>query len=311
MRPLFTLQEFYANFFDGKHSKQYAVLPKTGHFNVFERGQFCKKLTHIHRSDFYKISLVVGTGTLHLEDRSIDVSGHTLIFFNPSLPHLFEPISAKQEGYFCLFNAEFIKGTLHDTYVRSSPLFNPRLNPVYTLSERQSEDLAFIYKKMMGEMDSDYIHKYELIHHYLHLIIHESNKTQPVYLTSEKYPSASSRIASLFIEMLERQFPVDSTEHSLKLKSPHDFAEKLSVHVNHLNRSVKEFSGNSTSEIIAARICAEAQTLLQHTDNTIAEIAYSLGFEHPSNFNIFFKKQTKLTPKAVRERLQRKQSIAA
>jgi AraC family transcriptional regulator, transcriptional activator of pobA len=311
MRPVFTLQEFYSSYFDGGNSKQYAVLPKTGHFNVFERGQICKHLTQIHRSDFYKISLVIGTGILHLEDRKIEVSGHTLIFYNPSLPHLWESVSAKQEGYFCLFNAEFIKGTLHDTYVRSSPLFNPRLNPVYNLTEKQSCDLQFIFRKMMGEIESDYIHKYELIHHYLHLIIHESNKTQPVYLTSEKYPSASSRIASLFIEMLERQFPVDSTEHSLKLKTPHDFAEKLSVHVNHLNRSVKEFSGNSTSEIIAARVSAEAQSLLQHTDYTIAEIAYSLGFEHPSNFNIFFKKQTSLTPKALRDRLQRKQSIAA
>jgi len=30
------------------------------------------------------------------------------------------------------------------------------------------------------------------------------------------------------------------------------------------------------------------------------EIAYSLGFEHPSNFNIFFKKQTQATPKMMR-----------
>jgi AraC-like DNA-binding protein len=96
---------------------------------------------------------------------------------------------------------------------------------------------------------------------------------------------------------------VDSTEQALKLKSPHDFADRLSVHVNHLNRSVKEVTGKSTTEIISARIANEAQALLQHTDNTVAEIAYSLGFEHPSNFNSFFKKQTRQTPRMLRNRV--------
>jgi AraC-like DNA-binding protein len=307
----FTLQQFYESYFPDQPSKRGLILPEAGHFNVFRRGQFCKRQTQIHRSDFYKISLIIGTGILHLEDRSIEVSGHTLIFYNPSVPHLWESISAKQEGFFCLFNHEFIKGSLRDSYVRNSALFNSRLNPVHKLTEDQSEDIGFIFQKMMKEMDSDYIHKYDLIHGYIQLIIHEANKSQGIYLSSEKYTNAASRIASQFIELLERQFPVDSTERSLKLKTPHDFAECLSVHVNHLNRAVKEITGSSTSEIISARIAAEAQSLLLHTDNTIAEIAYSLGFEHPSNFNIFFKKHTGKTPKAVREVIRRRQSIAA
>jgi AraC family transcriptional regulator, transcriptional activator of pobA len=307
----FTLQEFYESYFPDNAYKKGLIFPESGHFNVFERGTFCKHPTQIHRSDFYKISLVIGSGILHLEDRSIEVSGPSLIFYNPAVPHLWESVSARQQGYFCLFNAEFIKGILRDTYVRNSPLFNPRLNPVHTLTENQCADLVFIFKKMMQEVESEYIHKYDLIHSYLQLILHEANKNQNLYLTSEKYTNAASRITSQFIELLERQFPVDSTERSLKLKTPHNFAERLSIHVNHLNRAVKEVTGSSTSEIVSARTAAEAQSLLLHTDNTIAEIAYSLGFEHPSNFNIFFKKQTGKTPKTVREAVKRKQSIAA
>lgn len=300
MHNIFTLQEFYKSCFPDDDSKHCIILPKEGHFNVFQRGLFCRHLTQIHRSDFYKISLVIGSGILHLQEEKIEVSGQSLIFFNPAVPHLWENVSAKQEGFFCLFNREFIKSSSLEKTFRNSPLFSASMNPVYKLSQEQASDLTFIYKKMMKEVEADYIKKYDLIHTYLNLIIHESNKTQPVYLTSEKYTTASSRIASLFIELLERQFPVDSTEGALKLKSPHDFAERLSVHVNHLNRSVKEATGRSTSEIIAARIAAEAEALLRHTDNTVAQIAYSLGFEHPSNFNIFFKKQTSRTPKAAR-----------
>lgn len=311
MSQLFTLQEFYKVYFPNDVAKQCIILPQVGHFNVFRRGVNCKHLTQIHRSDFYKISLIIGTGILHLEDRKIEVNGRALVFYNPSVPHLWENVSPKQDGFFCLFNREFIKASSVESVFRNSPLFNTSMNPVYHLSKEQTDDLTFIYKKMMVEVAADYTKKYDVIHNYLQLIIHEYNKNQPLYLTSEKYANASSRIASLFIELLERQFPVDSTEHSLKLKTPHDFAERLSVHVNHLNRAVKEVTGRSTSDIIAARIAAEAQTLLLNTDNTVAEIAYSLGFEHPSNFNIFFKKQKEVTPKMVRLNAIRSQPIAS
>ncbi len=300
MSQTITLQEFYNDYFAPTRGKNIVLLPQMGHFNVFERGALCKKPTQIHRSDFYKISLIIGTGILHLEDREIEITGKALVFFNPATPHLWEPVSAKQEGFFCLFNSHFIAPVLSDNNFRKSPLYDTRLNPVYDLSSEQVEDLCFVYRKMMKEVESDYVKKYELLQHYVQLIIHEAHKLQPVNSTSHKYTNASARISSQFIDLLERQFPVDSTEQSLKLKSPHDFADMLSVHVNHLNRAVKEVTGKSTTDIISARITNEAKALLKHTDNTVAEIAYSLGFEHPSNFNIFFKKQTSKTPGMVR-----------
>ncbi|PBQ34725.1 AraC family transcriptional regulator [Sphingobacteriaceae bacterium] len=301
MNKTLTLQEFYTEYLP-KKDNPLVLLPQMGHFNVFQRGIFCKRLTQIHRTDFYKIALVIGTGILHLEDKKIEVKGRALIFYNPMTPHMWEPISEKQEGYFCLFNNTFIAPAMNDNNFRNSPLYNTNLNPVYDLTKDQAKELDMLFKKMMQEVDGDYVKKYELLSHYLHILIHEAHKMQPSSSSSDKYSSASSRISSLFIEMLERQFPVDSTEQSLKLKTPHDFADLLSVHVNHLNRAVKEVTGRSTTEIISARIANEAKALLKHSDNSVAQIAYSLGFEHPSNFNIFFKKQTSKTPGMLRSR---------
>jgi AraC family transcriptional activator of pobA len=300
MEPTFTLQQFYIDTFPEDKAKQCIIHPQIGHFNVFKRGAICKHLTQIHRTDFYKISLVIGTGILHFADRQIEVKGKALVFYNPSTPHLWESVSEKQDGYFCLFNNHFIAPSLADNNFRNSPLFNTNLNPVYHLTGQQADDLSFIFHKMMQEVETSYGKKYELLLHYLHLIFHEADKMQPVNSPAEKYVNASSRITSLFIDLLERQFPVDSTEQSLKLKNPNDFAGRLSIHVNHLNRAVKEITGRSTTEIISARIANEAKALLKHSDNTVAEIAYSLGFEHPSNFNTFFKKHTRQTPKMAR-----------
>jgi AraC-like DNA-binding protein len=75
------------------------------------------------------------------------------------------------------------------------------------------------------------------------------------------------------------------------------FAEQLSVHVNHLNRAIRETTGKTTTAHISERIANEAIALLRHTNWNISEISYSLGFEEPAHFNNFFKKQTSQTPR--------------
>jgi AraC-like DNA-binding protein len=152
---------------------------------------------------------------------------------------------------------------------------------------------------MIAEQDSNYAYKDELIRNYLNLIIHESLKMHPPE-NSSKEKNAAQRIASVFLELLERQFPIESTAHPLQLKTAQDFANQLAVHVNHLNSSVKEITGKTTTTLIAERIISEARALLQHTDWSIAEIAYALGFEYPTYFNNFFKKKTGQVPKSVR-----------
>ncbi len=82
---------------------------------------------------------------------------------------------------------------------------------------------------------------------------------------------------------------------------PSEFAGQLAVHVNHLNRAVKEITEKTTSMIIAERLLQEAKILLRHTEWNVSEIAYSLGFKEATDFNNFFKKMMQLTPVRFRE----------
>ena len=171
--------------------------------------------------------------------------------------------------------------------------------PVLSITENQRVFLNAIFEKMIDEQRSDYAYKDELIRNYVHLIIHEAVKMQP----SENYDksrNAASRLTAVFLELLERQFPIESAERPLQLRTAQDYARSLSVHVNHLNRAVKEITGKPTSVHIAERILGEAKALLQHTDWNTAEIAFALGFNYPTYFNNFFKKLTGTTPKSLR-----------
>lgn len=100
----------------------------------------------------------------------------------------------------------------------------------------------------------------------------------------------------MFLELLERQFSIDDTHQTVSLRSASDFANQLNVHVNHLNRAVKEITQKTTTQIIAERLLREAKVLLKHTAWTVSEIAYALGFKEPTHFNNFFKKQVQLSP---------------
>jgi AraC-like DNA-binding protein len=65
---------------------------------------------------------------------------------------------------------------------------------------------------------------------------------------------------------------------------------------------VKEVTGKPTSVHISERIVAEAKALLQHTDWSVADIAYGLGFEYPTYFNNYFKRSTGVTPGSYRRK---------
>jgi AraC family transcriptional regulator, transcriptional activator of pobA len=267
-------------------------------FAVFERKEFAGYRAPRQRWDFYKISLVLGSGRYIYAEKGIEVHDPALVFSNPLVPYIWEATSKKQEGYFCLFIEDFFKKD-RDFVLQDTPLFKIGVNPVYQLNKEQKDYLASIFQHMLREFKSDYVHKNDLLRNHVNLVLHEAMKMQP----SESYfkhNDASERIAALFLQLLERQFPIDSPQYALQLKTANDYAEHLSVHVNHLNRAVKKVTGKTTTAHISEHIISEAKALLKHTSWTINEIAYSLGFDYPTYFNNFFKKQTDTTPTAYR-----------
>lgn len=295
-----TISEFYKRN-AGNLGFACSKTPGIGHFNVFTR-EHCSQITPYTRRDYYKISLMIGKGKLHYADKWLYLDRPALLFSNPAVPYSWEAEDEKQTGWFCLFSDQFLQNGNRLGNIQYSQLFKVGGSPVFFLDELQQNTVSDIFQKMMVEIKSDYIHKYDMLRAYLHLLIHETMKIHPAE-NFEHYQNASQRVASLFMELLERQFPIDSPEAFLKLKTPTDYANSLSIHVNSLNRAVKEITGKTTSQQIASRIIQEANALLQHTDWNISDIAYGLGFEEPAYFTNYFKKQTGFTPNRLRNSL--------
>ena len=292
MRKIETIEEFY--------SRKFGQVPddirkEIGHFNVFMLDPFVgnnAKPVPYSRRDYFKIMLVIGNYKMHFADEVVEIKKQALVFSNPQIPYSCEYTDRIVSGFFCLFTPDFFHqfGNL-DQY----EVFQPGGAHVFELTDTQVDKVAGIYRNMFEEINSDYLHKYDSLRTLFFELLHFAMKLPSAKL--EKQPmNASQRISSLFIELLERQFPIDDGHQTLILRSASKFAEKLNVHVNHLNRAVKETTEKTTSQMISERILRESKILLKHSAWNVSEIAYALGFNEVTHFNNFFKKHVQLSP---------------
>jgi AraC-like DNA-binding protein len=296
MEKTFTIEDFYR---DKLNWMPENLQSEIGHFNVFKLDDFtgpCARPMTYSRRDFYKIGLSDGRNRVHYADKTIEIEKHALLFASPHIPYKWEAIDEQQSGFFCIFTEAFLS---QSTNFREYPVFQPGGQPVLLLDESQVEALSAIYRKMFAEIESDYVYKYDLIRNYVFELVHFAQKLQPAK-TIHTDSNAAARISTLFMELLERQFPIESPRQQIKFRSAIEYARQLAVHVNHLNRALKETTGKTTSELIAERLTQEAVALLKHTKWNVSEIAHTLGFEEPTHFNNFFKKRTRQTPTKFR-----------
>lgn len=268
-------------------------------FNVFQIEEDSNTVREYSRKDFYKICLTTGESLINYSDRSFLMKGTILFFANPNVPYSWETISRSYVGYTCLFSEDFYKPSDRTESLQQSPLFKIGGTPIFEITEEKREFLNGIFRNMMAEQNTNYAFKDDLIRNYINLIIHEALKLQPAE-NFDQVKNAAHRITNVFLELLERQFPVESTARPLKLRTAQDFATALNLHVNYLNRAVKETTGKSTTTHISERIANEAKALLLHTDWNVADIGYALGFEYPTYFNNFFKRVTGTNPTSIR-----------
>ncbi len=273
-----------------------------GHFNVFNiADMYCRKnnVMPYNRRTYYKISLIKGRNRVDYADKVLEIDEYGVLFATPKIPYRYTPLDTNQAGHFCVFTPDFMPKSKTGFDIDKLPIFSSQSDFVFQISAQQFLELNSVFEKMHGEIQSDYSYKYDLLRNYVLELIHFGQKLQPVK-PSLLQINASTRIFSLFIELLERQFPIENTTQVLQLKTAKDFADALRVHVNHLNKVLKETTGKTTTEIIASRLSQEAKILLKQTNWNVSEIAYSLGFEEVAHFSNFFKKQNQLSPAAFR-----------
>lgn len=300
-----SLEDFYREMAAKLGKDLESIFPKglhkdIGHFNVFDIAQTIEKVKNTsempyNRRKYYKISFIKGKNRAEYADKVISIQQNALLFATPKVPYHWIPEDPQQSGSFCVFTEDFFIKDKSYNSLEDLPIFQPGNVPVFEIDDALADEIEILFTKIKKEIDSDYIFKYDLIRNYVLELIHYGQKLQPATQLST-VNDASMRVVSLFIELLERQFPIESLEQRLQLKTAKDYSDRLAVHVNYLNKRLKESTGKTTTELISERIIQEAKILLKQTRWNVSEISYALGFEEIAHFSNFFKRKTSFTP---------------
>ncbi|MFC4209775.1 helix-turn-helix domain-containing protein [Pedobacter lithocola] len=277
-----------------------------GHFVAIRLDEFSAEnieASRIYsRKDFYKITLATGHATFHSKNKEYHIRPDecALIFTNREIPYRWDVHTENCSGYSCMFTEDFLPP---HCFLRKSDctIFDSNSRSVFPLNKSQKDFFSNLFLKMLSEQESSYSYKYDLLFLYVLECIHAAMKMEPDLGSTGR--NASNRLNESFKALMASQFPIVNPSQQIELRTAQAFAERLAVHTNHLNRSLKAVTGYTTKKLIMDRIMQEANALLLYSDWTISQISYSLGFDQPTHFTQAFKLSTGKTPSYIRKNI--------
>jgi AraC family transcriptional regulator, transcriptional activator of pobA len=254
-----------------------------------------KQLTLPHRADFYHVIWIEKGNPTHLVDfNPVKISRNSILFINKARVHLFDS-SEKYDGKLILFTDRFFCRNSDDVdFLNSTILFNDLLETTPLKLDGVRHNLYQLLELMEGALlnSVDTIQR-DVLQNYLHnfLLLCEKEKRKQGF---KEIPKGANRdYAILFTSLVNENFS--------KIRSVQAYAEMMHIQEKTLQRATTHVLGKSPKVIISERVLLEIKRLLVHTNQSIKEIGFDLGFNEPTNFIKYFRQQTGQTPSEFRD----------
>lgn len=248
-----------------------------------------------HRKDYYFWAFVKDGSTQHWIDMTpYKLKPNTFYFTVPHQVHLKEEAKPLTGMSIC-FTDDFL-ALEENSLLRQLPIIqNPDNGHELTLSD---VDVAFIedmLEKIYQENARHSSWQQSMLMGYMRILF--------IYL-SRLYTEQFSRKDAVQDRVLLKKYLDKIEESYIEYHEVSVYADMLNISAGHLSEVVKEQSGKPAIAHIHDRLMLEAKRLLFHTDQSIKEIAFSLGFEDASYFNRFFKRLSDQTPAGYRKHIR-------
>lgn len=245
---------------------------------------------HIHA--FYQIVWFVrGSGNHFVDFKAYEVSNNTLFLIAPGQVHNFEP-SADAEGIIVHFNADFLsdENSGEDVALKYDVFNALERHPRFVVDDATATTLHFLAHEMEAEMARSLLFAHaDYLKGLLKLFLiavkryGRQSANEPLNLNNTAH-----QLYLQFRRRLESDF---RRMHAVK-----EYANRLNVSTKTLTNAVATTSHTTLLRLINERITLEAKRLLRFSHMQIKEVGFALGFEDPSYFVKFFKRQTGMMP---------------
>jgi AraC family transcriptional regulator, transcriptional activator of pobA len=245
-----------------------------------------------HRDDHY-IFLFQKVGVSHVmvDFKQFSLGADQLFYVLPGQVHHYVLTENTTEGWFVALDAGLIPGMLRTVLEDPLSLKSP-IHPGEMERRELLQCLELIYTVNRRQTDSTY-HKqtiYALLTSFVAMVtaIYANRRTASI----ENVPRPML-ITQQFRKLLARDYKT--------MKSPAEYAAACNLSLSYLNEVVKTVTGAAVSYWIQQEVVLEAKRLLYHSEFSIKEIAYELGYEDHAYFCRLFKKTVGETPGEFRK----------
>jgi AraC family transcriptional activator of pobA len=246
-----------------------------------------------HRKDYYMLQYVTGGSGRHWLDMvPYEFTAGTLYLSSPEQVHVKEEVTLT--GTVITFTKEFLAMEQNQGLDKLPIIRNLQKAHELKIGATEKMELESILNNCATEYQQDgYLQTEMLCAHVRVLLIFLSRIYCAQY--DEKVPNQRRTLYLKFQACLEDNYT--------KTHEARDYSHMLNISVSHLNALIKEQSGKTITKHIHERLVLEAKRLLFHTDQTVKQITFSLGFQDTSYFSRFFKKLTAYSPLEYRQQI--------
>lgn len=253
---------------------------------------------HPHYHDFFQILLVIGSARLMHDFEDYELEGVSIVFVSPGQVHTMHPGPGMQGTQLSFTQEFFDHKSPPPSQLFELPFFYPaEASPALSIPDAHAPSVRRVFAGLQDEFDGAQPGAAEALRALLNLLcVRLSRVYAEVHPTKEALRSAQ----------LAREFQLAVEHHFKEMRSVKAYAQLLKVTPNHLNDVIREQTGHSAGELIRERQLLNAKRLLLHSDLSVSEIGYQMGFPDPSYFSRFFKRTLGDSPADFRIKIREK-----
>lgn len=249
-------------------------------------------------ADFYSM-MFKNYCTNHLKygRQSLDFQDGSLICIAPKqVLEMDREIEKKNDmmGWGLFFHPDLLRGTSLGSKMSEYTFFSYETSEALHLSEKEKQNLFDCVQKIESELQENIDkHSQTLIVSNIELLLNYCARYYGRQFITRKNSNVN---AVLQVEKwLKAYFSTEKINVS-GLPTVKSLADQVHLSPSYLSDLLKKETGMTAQDLIHYHLIEAAKNILLHTNQSVGEIAYSLGFEYPQYFSKLFKQKTGKTP---------------
>jgi len=273
-------------------------------FNLKDIRQSLPFESPVHRLNFFVFVFIKsGSGRYTIDDHILEVKPNAVYFTNPGHYRSFHWDSI-EEIYLITFSEDYLKEHVHADVFSEFPFLLTETYPAKILKVEVFEELERLYKQIHKEYIGNSPFRKKIIGNLLVVLLLKIKEYYWLDYNPIYEGNRSSLIVKNFKQLLEKHYRELASGKAERVFRVQEYADAQNLHPNYLNNVIKMKTGKAIGTWVIEKTISEAKSLLQHSDISIKEIAYRLGFAESAHFSNYFKKHTTQSPIAYRKAIE-------